>query len=66
MNKKIKNYEVTTEDNKVINIIKNSIGSRTTGHAYKYNKKLQIWEKLEDINFNTLKNGIYRGTIEIF
>lgn len=66
MIRKIKNYEVTTEDNKVTNIVKNSSNGRTTGHAYRYDNKLQAWEKLTNIKFSTLKNGIYKGIIEIF
>lgn len=66
MIRKIKNYEITEENNKIINIVKVEGISRTTGHAYKYNQKLRCFEKLEDIKFSTLKNGIYKGTIEIF
>lgn len=66
MIRKIKNYEVVTEDNHVVNIVKISSNGRTTGNAYKYNNKLQAWEKLDNIKFSTLKNGIYKGTIEIF
>lgn len=66
MIRKIKNYEITEEDNKIINIVKVEGTNRTTGHAYKYNSKFNAWIKLEDIKFSTLKNGIYKDTIQIF
>lgn len=66
MIRRIKHYEITTQDNKVTNITKPSITGIVSACAYKYNNKLNCWVKLEDINFNTLKNGIYKGTIEIF
>ena len=66
MIRKIKNYEITEENNQVINIVKVEGTNRTTGHACKYDYKVRAWIKLEDLKFSTLKNGIYKGTIEIF
>lgn len=66
MLRRIKNYEITEENNQVINIVKVKGTSRTTGHAYKYNRKSRCFKKLEDVKFSTLKSGIYKGTIEIF
>lgn len=66
MIRRIRYYEITLKDNQVINITKPSITGIVSACAYKYNDKLNCWVKLEDINFNTLKNGIYKNNIEIF
>lgn len=66
MIRRVKHYEITTQNSQVINITKKSTTGIVSACAYKYNDKLNCWIKLEDINFNTLKNGIYKNTIDIF
>lgn len=61
--KKIKNYEVTVEDDKVINIVK---PDQTTGYAYKYDEKQKASIRQDNLTFDQLKSGIYDGRYEIY
>lgn len=61
--KKIKNYEVTVEDGKVINIVK---PDQTTGYAYKYDEKQKASIRQDNLTFGQLKSGIYDGRYEIY
>lgn len=66
MVRKIKNYEVKVKNEKVVNITKTTSTGIVPANAYKYNYALKAWEKLEEVTFGQLKNGIYKDTIQIF
>ena len=61
--RKIKNYVVTIEDGKVINIVK---PDKTTGYAYKYDDKQRASVRQDDLTFEQLRSGIYDGRYEIY
>lgn len=61
--RKIRNYEVTVEDGKVINIVK---PDKTTGYAYKYDDKQRASVRQDDLTFEQLRSGIYDGRYEIY
>lgn len=61
--RKIRNYEVTVEDGKVINIVK---PDKTTGYVYKYDEKQKASIRQDNLTFDQLKSGIYDGRYEIY
>lgn len=61
--RKIKSYEVTVEDGKVINIVK---PDKTTGYAYSHDEKQRASIRQDNLTFDQLKSGIYDGRYEIY
>ena len=61
--RKIRNYEVTVEDGKVINIVK---PDQTTGYVYKYDDKQRASVRQDNLTFEQLRSGIYDGRYEIY
>lgn len=63
--RKIKDYEITVEDGIVTNIVKNGYSGRVTAYPYKRGV-YGGWVIQNNVKFTTLKNGIYRGTYQVF
>ena len=61
--RRIRSYEVTVEDGKVINIVK---PDKTTVYAYKYDEKQNASVRQDGLTFEQLKSGIYDGRYEIY
>lgn len=63
--KKIRTYDVTVEGEKVTNITGIKGGNYVTLHPYKWDKRLNCMVRQDNLSFNQLKNGIYKGSIEM-
>ena len=65
--RKLKNFEVEVneETGKVESIVKISSEGRTAVFPYKYEEKYGASIRIDNINFNTLKTGVYSGRIDL-
>ncbi|MEJ8752906.1 YlcI/YnfO family protein [Lagierella sp. ICN-221743] len=65
--RKLRNFEVEVDEatGKVESIVKNSSDGRTAVYPYKYEEKYGASVRIDNINFNSLKTGVYTGRIDL-
>lgn len=65
--RKLRNFEVEVneETGKVESIVKISSDGRTAVYPYKYEEKYGASRIINNINFNSLKTGVYTGRIDL-
>lgn len=65
--RKLRNFEVEVneETGKVESIVKISSEGRTAVYPYKYEEKYGASRIINNINFNSLKTGVYTGRIDL-
>lgn len=65
--RKIRNFEVEVDETtgKVESIVKISSEGRTAVYPYKYEEKYGASVRIDNINFNNLKTGVYTGRIDL-